>query len=224
MSVITISREKGSQGSFIAAQVAQILGYHFIDKSTIAKVCAEYGASEFGLIPGYVPDFWTNFNAQAQERRGLMVDMLNRVIQAFANASDLVILGRSSFAVLRDYADVLNVRIQAPLAIRTKRVMERQKIAEQTRAENVVKESDRVRSAFIEWFYGDRWDASRSFDLVINTGKLSSELAIRCIVEVAKALPDKKTPGLHTTDVIQVDPILTSIVAKTLNPDVVHSH
>lgn len=224
MSVVTISREKGSQGSFIASQVGQILGYHFIDKTIIAKVCAEYGASEFGLIPGYVPDFWGNFNAQAQERRGLMVDMLNRVIQALANVGDLVILGRSSFAVLRDYADVLNVRIQAPLMVRIKRVMERQKIDEQARAEEVVKESDRIRSAFIEGFYGDRWDASRSFDLVINSGKLPPELAIKYIVEIAKALPNRKTPGLYTTNAIQVDPILSSIITKTLNPDVIHSN
>ena len=32
MSVITISRDFGSEGDYIAEKVAQILGYHFVNK------------------------------------------------------------------------------------------------------------------------------------------------------------------------------------------------
>lgn len=220
MPVVTISREKGSQGSYIAQQVARALGYHFIDKTIIAAICSEYGSVEFGVIPGYVPDFWTEFDARAREQRGLMVDMLNQVILGLAHAGNVVILGRSSFAVLEKFADVLNVRIQAPLSIRTSRVMARQKIDESVRAESLIKESDRVRAGFIEWFYGSRWDACNMFNLIIDTSKVPANLAVKWLIEAAKVLPDKKAPNLYTTDAIAVDPILTSIVARVLARDV----
>ncbi len=38
MSVITIPRELGSEGSYIAEKVAQALGYHFADKKTLEEV------------------------------------------------------------------------------------------------------------------------------------------------------------------------------------------
>src|SRR5712692_3953016 len=179
MSVITISRETGSGGRHIAQQVAQALGYGLVDKNTIGRVYSSYAGGEFGIDIGYVPDFWTHFELPPDERRERMVNTLNHVILALAQQDNMVIVGRSSFAVLAEFADVLNVRIQAPLHIRIKRVMERRKIAGPDQAEALVRESDRVRTAFIEGFYGNRWNSSKSFDLVIDTGKISEELAVK---------------------------------------------
>ena len=69
-------------------------------------------------------------------------------------------------------------QIQAPLSIRIKRVMERENIQEWEKAEAIVKESDRLKSSFVEFSYGMRWDEATAFDLVIDTGKVSPELTI----------------------------------------------
>ena len=50
MAVITISRQVGSGGVSIGKKVADILGYHFIDKNTIAEVLREYGIVEFEKV------------------------------------------------------------------------------------------------------------------------------------------------------------------------------
>src|SRR5271166_5899190 len=105
MSIITISRETGSQGRYIAEMAAQTLGYHLVDKNTIGRVFSAYNEAEFGTV-GYVPDLWTHFDAQVGEERELMVDALNRVILALAHFGNMVILGRSSFAVLVGFSDV----------------------------------------------------------------------------------------------------------------------
>jgi cytidylate kinase len=218
MSVITISRESGSAGSYIAERVAQTLDYHFVDKKTIEQILIQYGFVEFKKEYDSVPGFWTRFDPQRVE----MVKMLDRVIQALARHGNGVILGRGSFAVIGGFADVLNVRIQAPLPVRVKRMMEQQKITEIGQAEAIVKESDAVRAVFIESFYGVRWDAANAFDLVINTGKVPPELAVTWLVETVKALNQRKGGDERTTSAIQVDPILTTVVSTILDCQMTH--
>ena len=222
MSVITISREFGSGGSDIAKKVAQALGYHLADKQMIGRVLSQYGLVEFDKEYDAAPGFWDRFDARREERRELMVDMMDRVILALAHHGDVVILGRGSFAILGGFADVLNVRIQAPLPFRIKWVMEQQEIAEPDQAEAVVKEHDRVRVAFIESFYRVRWDESKAFDLVIDTGKVPPDLAARWLFEAVQALKERKGGGERAVDTIQVDAVLASTISDVLKCQVTH--
>ena len=222
MSVITISRETGSGGSHIAEKVAHNLEYRLVNKNVIGRIYSRYCGGEFGMDIGYVPDFWTRFDAPTHERRQFMVDALNRVILALAHRDNMVIVGRSGFAILAGFADVLNVRIQAPLPLRIKQIMERRNIKAQAEAEALVRESDRVRAGFVEGFYGKRWDTSKAFDVVIDTSKVSEELATSWLTHAAKGLPVQAIPGARTVHSIQVEPGLMTIISEELNFQVVH--
>ena len=215
MAVITFSRKLGSEGDYIGEKVAQILGYHFIDKEFIGTVLSEYGLVEFDREYDNLPNFWEKFIAQKAGRREEIVSMLNRVIRALAYHGNVVIQGRSGFVVLGSYADVLNVRIQAPLQFRTKQVMNRQKISVD-QAEAIIKHGDKVRSAFIKTFYGVEWETSSAFDLLINTSKISPELAINLVAEAAKAIDEKIDDDKPNTASIQVDSILAKFVSEEL--------
>jgi cytidylate kinase len=216
MSVVTISREFGSEGSTIARQVAQKTGYHFVDKNVIGEVLIQYGFVEFKQEYDSVSSFWTGFDS----RRAEMVGMLNRVIRALARHNDVVILGRGSFAVLDDFADVLNVRIQAPLSLRIKRVMAHKSIDNVEQAEAWVEENDKVRASFIEWFYGVPWHTASAFDVVLDTSKVSPDLAVGWLVDTVSGMNETKTGGAQTTRMIEVDPILSSVVAEVLERQV----
>ena len=156
MSVITISREFGSEGDSIAHKVAQALGYHFVDQKFIGIILGQYGYVEFDKEYASLPTFWERFDAQREKERDVMVGMLNRVIQAVARHGNVVILGRSGFEVLSGFADVLHVRLQAPFLVRVRRVMSQQSIPFE-QAEEIVKKSDKVRVAFVEEFYRVSW-------------------------------------------------------------------
>ena len=212
MSVITISREFGSDGSYIAGKVAQALGYHLVDKKTMEDVLIQYGFVEFEKEYDAAHGFWTRFDARTVE----MVKMLNRIIQAVARHGHVVILGRGSFAILSGYADVLNVRIQAPLPIRRARVMALQKIAKPEQAEAIIEEADRVRTTFIESYYGVRWDVASAFDVVIDTGKVAPDLAITWLADAARSMQARKTGEARTTSTLEVDQILASAVSAVL--------
>ena len=215
MTVITISREFGNVGDDIGERIAQGLGYHFVDKEFVGAVLRQYGLinfdSEFETLPG----FWERFDAQRGEQRDQMVSVLNQLVLAVARHGDAVIRGRSGFAILEGFADVLHVRLQAPLPVRVEQVMAQQQMtAEQAAA--FVKDGDEVRRSFVEEFYGVPWDAIQAFDLVINTGKIPSDLAMTWVIDAAKRLALSPATGKPTTSSIEVDSILEQVVSDEL--------
>jgi cytidylate kinase len=222
MSVITISREFGSVGDDFGEGIAQALGYHCLCKDEIAALLGQYGMVEFDREYEIQPVFWANFRPHYDQRRREMVAMLNQVVQAVAQHGNVVIQGRSGFAILADYANVLHVRLQAPLSVRIERVEVQQEMTAE-RAAAVVKEGDRVRTAFVENFYGVPWNAIQAFDLVINTGKISPDLAIAWVVSAVKALAFSPATGKPTTRSIEVDSVLAKAISDMLQCKVTHS-
>ena len=221
MSVITISREFGSEGDTIAHQVAQTLDYHFVDQKFIGIILGQYGYVEFDKEYATLPTFWERFDAQREKQRDVMVTMLNRVIQAVAHHGNVVILGRSGFEVLGGFADVLHVRLQAPFSVRARRVMAQQEITFE-QAEAVVKKNDKVRVAFVEEFYRVSWNTIHAFDLVINTGKISPDLATRWLIDMTKASKTNLETDKPTTASIVVDRILAETVSDVLQCNQTH--
>lgn len=208
MAVITISREFGSGGTEISLKVAKALSYSLIDKDSIERVLKQYGLIHYDELY-QTSGFWARYDSSNIQ----MVKMLNQTILAFARRGNSVILGRGGFAILRDYGDALNVRIQAPFAERAHRVMKAENLPDFKAAEELVKENDRVRAGFISTFYNTRWDDAAAFSLVIDTSRVPADTAVGWITEAARRLDQVKLPpGLSIHD-IEVDAVL----ARTLD-------
>jgi cytidylate kinase len=213
MTVITISREIGSEGSFVAHEVARALKYTLIDKNFLEKILSQYGFVQFEQEYENTSNFWE----RPDRNHFSMIEMLNRVILTTASVGNVVFLGRGSFTVLGGFSDVFNVRLQAPFNIRVKRVMKEKNIADQATAEKAVAESDSVRAAFMQSWYGVRWDTASYFDLVIDTSKVSLETAVAWILEaaggIAAAPQDEKTSLAG----LKIDPAMVQTVQSILN-------
>jgi cytidylate kinase len=223
MAVITISREAGSGGTYIAEKAAQELGYHFADRSMAVAVMEEYGYSRFEEEFDSTSSFRLDLVRSGQERPELrpIIDLLPQVSLALAHHDDVVILGRGSFAVLGGFADVLNVRIQAPFGARVKWFMEQENIPK-GEAEALVRERDQARSAFVTSWYGARVDEANLFDLVIDTGKVPPDSAVGWLVEMARILETREAGPGRTTEGIQIDPALASLISRQLGCDASH--
>lgn len=211
MGVLTISREWGSEGDTIAQAVAQALGYHLVDKAVVEPLLNQYGLVEFGKVYEAQPTFRGRLSSEGEQ----MVTMLNQIVRAVAHHGNAVIVGRSGFAILQGFADVLNVRIQSPLAVRVNRIAAQQQISPE-QAEALVKENDKTRQAFVESFYKAKWDAASAFDLVIDTSKVSPDLAAVWLVAAVRALEQGAADGRPTCQSIEVDPVLAGAVADAL--------
>ncbi len=217
MAVITISREAGSGGTYVAQKAAEVLGYHLADRGTAVAVMEEYGYSRFEEEFDSRTGFHLERVRSGTERPELrpLVDLLPQISVALANHGDVVILGRGSFSVLGGLADVLNVRIQAPFGRRVKWFMEQQGL-EQGQAEALVRERDEVRASFVKSWYGARLDDARLFDLVIDTAKVPLDTAVEWLVEMARTLERQKVEGGRTAGSLQVDPNLAATVSRIL--------
>ena len=121
MAVVTISREFGSEGNYIGRKVAEALGYHYVFKKEIGEALERFGISTFEKI--YYSEANYNFWSLFDEMKRETMDLLAEIIRAFAFHGNLVIVGRCGYAILSEFTDVLNVRIQAPLSLKVKRIM-----------------------------------------------------------------------------------------------------
>lgn len=214
MTVITISRELGSEGAAVAAQVANQLGYQFVAKHSLEKILQQYGLVELDALYKSVPGFW----ARLDDANLQLISMLNKVLLGIAHRGDTVILGRGGFAALRGYSDVLHVRVQAPFDLRVKRIRERENLTEIEAAEKLVAQNDKARHTFIKAFYDVEDDTVNLFNLVLDTGIVSTDMAVNWIVEAAQAMSYGLFSEELTTSEIEVDPILAHAIDQVLTP------
>lgn len=213
MTVITISGVLGSGTAAIAQQVATALGYTLVDKNTTDEILRQYGLTKFEDLYSSAPSLLDLINADNL----LIVAMANEIQEALATQGKIVLLGRAGFVVLRDYADVLHVHIQAPLAERVQRLAAREGLNDLQEVEAQLQEDDRVHQLYVRRFYNKDWDDPANYNLVIDTGTVALDAAVQQIVAAARTLEQHPPPeGANTTATIQVDPVLAGAVAEAL--------
>jgi cytidylate kinase len=212
MAVLTISREIGSQGAEIGRMVAEKLNYHFADKQVMLNVFHQYGFKPFDKVYDKPTSFWDQFDSM----RKMTLENLNSVIEALAHHGNMVIVGRGSFAVLQDLADVLNVRVQAPFDARLAWFMKEENLTDEYDAAERLEDMGIQRAAFVESTYKVPWDAASIFDMVINTGKVSVDHAVEWLVEAVSALAKDCQSGEDICRELTVEDYLISAVQGAL--------
>ncbi len=213
MAVITISRQLESGGDEVARLVCDKLGYQYFDKRAMAQIGKELGmaagaiesATNFqpaakGLLERWFGNFqdplttdastWT-FSAQSDALQDLTVAQLVDIINAGYKKGNVVIVGRGGMAALQNKPDVLHVRIQAPFALRVKRLVERQHcLLEEAQAQMRARDLSDVE--WIKRYFGLDSHNPALFDLIINTVKLGPVDAADLIIQALGRLPKAK--------------------------------
>ncbi len=212
MAVLTISRQWGSLGDDVAHMVCDKLGYQYFDKKMMAQVGQEMGiaaakvkdAVDFkpqaaktiweaiGTTPritGGDPSSWT-FGARNDALEGISAANLMEVINAGYKKGNVVIVGRGGMAALQNKADVLHVRIQAPLDVRVERIAKQEKISLEE-AKALVKARDASDVAWIKRHFDLDSHDPQLFDVIINTAKITPAAAADLVIKTLAALPGK---------------------------------
>jgi cytidylate kinase len=210
MAVITVFRQVGCKGRYIAEELARALGYHFSDYRVAERLLLQHGFAQAPKVYQSVPDFWDHFTRKALERDQVN-SMLRSVTLAQAQHGDVVLLGRGCFAALQGLSDVVNVRVKAPLPLRIERVMHDKQMTE-GEAVAFVREKDELVADFARTSYGISPDEPGVFDVVIDTGKVDPDAVVRFLVEVAGALAGRIAGGPAVAD-LQVDRVIADAVS-----------
>lgn len=199
--VLTISRQLGSGGSYIGREVARRLGMRYADREILQQAAAAAGLRE-GDLEGAeekAAGFWhsvvhsfslggpdTTFvppplSALYEED---VFKIESRIIREIASQFDTVIVGRAGFHVLAGHPGLVNVMLHARRAWRVERVMQVYGMEDTAEAEDLVDRSDRQRASFIRTFTGRHWTDARLFDLCVDTSSVGLEPATEMVLEL----------------------------------------
>ena len=185
ISVVTFSREHGSEGDILAERIAEKLGHDLFHQEVIHNMAESAGTSvrlletldEKGVS---VLEDWIS---SLVDRRHLWPDQylqhLMKIIGTIGRHGRVVIIGRGANFVLPGDKR-LSIRVIAPLEERIRNVSEELGITVEEARLRVIKiESDR--RAFIRKYFNADIRDPLNYDLVINTGNISLEDAMSTI-------------------------------------------
>ena len=194
MAVITISRNFGSGGWTLGQRLAKRLGYRYVDEDMIKEVASKIGAS-----PGQVMAFekaggtkLMKFLDKIVSKKFIdrhitdkyayvdskgYVDVVRNIIQDLYWQGDVVIIGRGSQYILKDYQDAWHILLVKDLEARIQFMMDRYGLS-RSDAERAIANRDQTRRQFLDFFSEKgSHDDPVSYDLVLNMNRLSLEKA-----------------------------------------------
>lgn len=157
---------------------------------TISGRIAEALAHTYPVGAGYSAAYLPTWEFPPEDAHYLAA--LESVIKELANNQPVVIRGRGSQFILKDFPGAFHVLVVAPLDIRVKRVMENLNLTEEKAKKEIVR-FDSSRREFIKRYFHTELEDPIYYDMVINTEHLSFEDAASIVIN---ALPFKdKKPG-----------------------------
>ncbi len=217
MAIVTLSRQLGSGAEEIAKTLVHRISYAYVDKEKlfedIRKKGTEWSSWE-NEMDEVCPTLWEQFDRSFSG----LVALVEESIMEAALADNVVIMGRGSNWLLKDVPHALHIRIVAPMDLRIERLMKREKFSREA-ALHLIKKSDHDRSCYAHTVYERDWSNPEDFDIVFDTGKLSSEEIIGLIIAM---LPSKDRLFTDAAkEKLRREAVAARIKARiTTNPDV----
>ena len=210
--VYTIGREFGSMGLVVGQKLAERLGIKYYDKELLQQAAKESGFCEEifenhdekpsnSFLYSLVMDTYSAGNYAATP----FLDMpLNHkvflaqfdTIKNIAAKESCVIVGRCADYALANQPDVINVFIRADLDDRIKIVSKRMDLTE-NKAKDLILKNDKQRASYYNYYTSKKWGDTSSYDLTINTSKISVDNAVDLILDFSKYMDAKKVAGIE---------------------------
>ena len=192
MRIVTISREYGAGGHFIAQAVAKELGIEFYDKDIIAAA-AKASYLDASVIEREGEEltagesFWQIITPISYDHKDHIFQIQREVILDIVAKGPCVILGRCADVILNEAGiDSLNVFVYADEAHRARRVAEYIQSDDLSEIVRTMKRIDRNRRAFYEHYTRQHWGECRNYSMALDSGVLGPDKCVQLICEAAE--------------------------------------
>ncbi|HTP19711.1 MAG TPA: cytidylate kinase-like family protein [Solirubrobacteraceae bacterium] len=195
--VVTISASYGAGGSWIGPEVAERLGFRFIDRAIPVQVAErlsvpvehahvhdEAAAPRFTRLLARLPN--TSGMVVPEATTDAFCRETERVMIEAADEGDVVVLGRAGAIVLGDRPGVLRVRLDGPGEARVFQAMRVEEI-EEDEARRRQRNSDRARMDYVKHFYNADPRDPRHYHLVLDSTAVALPTCVDLIVAAARA-------------------------------------
>ncbi len=184
--VITLCMEPGSGGCLIAEEVANRLGFDFFHRDMIHKISESARIStavveslEKERMSG-LQDFIASVIKDKYIHPSIYLNHLMKVVGTIGRHGRAVIVGRGANFIIPQ-EDRFAVRVVAPLELRVENVAKRFGVPTDTAKRRVMVRESR-RRAFIRQSFNADINDQQNYNLIINTGAMSIEAAVECII------------------------------------------
>ncbi len=185
INVITISRECGSQGFEVAKKLALKTGFDLfhheileamVETSKNSRILLET-LDERGM--NIVDDIVSNFVNEHHLWPDEYSKLLFQILTTIGKHGKAIIMGRGANCVLQNQ-NALKVRIVAPFQTRCDYVQKTRDLNREN-AKKYITSTDANRAAFVKRYFNSDTTDPANYDLIVNTGALSVEKAIKVI-------------------------------------------
>lgn len=200
-SVICVSRAMGSGGEEIGRQVAEKLGYLYVDEEIVARAAAaggleprdiadeerrkSFAARLLNMLAESGGDAFTMSAPVAVALEGTrpadIRDLIRETIVQTAGRGNVVIVAHAASYALDAGPGMLRVLTTASPAVRAKRVAASEGL-EPAEAERTIKDSDAARRDYLKRFYSVDRESPHDYDLIVNTDHVSVEQAAAIVL------------------------------------------
>ena len=177
--IITISRQRGSQGSIVAQMLSELTGFTLINRDIIDQISQEIGTQK-RLVESLDESVRSSFQLWVDGIfRGRIVDSsdymqsLVKIIGAISHHGKAIIVGRGANFILGNKRG-FHVRVVADYQFRIESLMKRRGLSHDKAEEDLLK-TDQNRKKFVKKHLGSDIDDANAYDLVINSTYLLPE-------------------------------------------------
>lgn len=196
--VITISRQFGTGGHEIGAELARRLGVKLLDKQIINEVASKFCVVEDAVEkiesrnPLWRDDFTQfyrsymagmEYDGQEQDQTShKLFDAQAEAIHQIASQESCVIVGRCGFHIFRNHPNALKIFVHADDHCRKRRIAEKFGLDEADAAAMIV-DNDYSRELYTKTFTGSDWTDARNYDMTLNVRRFGVNGAVDFILQ-----------------------------------------
>jgi cytidylate kinase len=200
--IITIGRQYGSGGRYIASMLAERMEIPYYDKELLAEASKDSGISQ-QVLENYDEKYNKGLLFSLMNSRGdagsMYLDMpLNHriflaqfdTIRRIASEGPCILVGRCADYVLRDHDNVLNVFVRAPEEDRMERIIEYNHV-DPMKAEEILKKTDKQRASYYNYYATGSWGDVNNYHLCLDSGVLGYSGCVEVILKAVEVKEQK---------------------------------
>ena len=194
--IITLGREHGSGGHYIADIISKELGIKLYDKDSIEKEIASAGYSEEMIrkmdekpvnifASRRIGKYSNSIEVNVAERTFAMLR------EKAAAGESFVIIGRCGEQVLKDNPNMISVFICGDPDFKLARVMEKMGL-DADQAIDEIKSVDRSRKNYHNYYCSTKWGDARGYDMTIKSDVLGCEETAKMLIAYIRSFMEQE--------------------------------
>jgi len=207
---IALSQVDGVGGELVGRDVAQQLGFGYLNEAIVAQVAKDQGVDTAVVVGAERRKSFLTRVAEMAARGAVdvvpdpslyvldqtdtLLSLIRDAVRDAADRGSVVLVAHAACYACADRPEVLRVCVTGPLPARASRVASALGISEKEAARSL-RRSDAGRASYLKRVYGVGGESPADYDIVINTERLAPDAAAGVILGLVQAGPATLPPA-----------------------------